>query len=96
MKQEENDKDTVENLFIEDEKKRKVKIKVRVETINRETLVGYLFLDKGLYRRVSDYVNDSNIDFLILSDVKDVAKEGEIIYSFLAVNKRHVVMITEI
>lgn len=96
MKQEEIDKYTVESQFIEDEKKRKKKIKVRMVTINKETLVGYLYLDKGLYRRISDYLNDINIDFLILSDVSDVAKEGEVTYPFLAVNKRHVVMITEI
>ena len=87
---------TVESQFIEDEKKRKIKIKVRVETINRELLVGYLHLDKHAYRRISDYLNDSNVEFFTLTDVEDVSKDAKVTHPFIAVNKRHIVMITEI
>ena len=87
---------TVESQFIEDEKKRKIKIKVRVETINKELLVGHLYLDKSAYRRISDYLNDANVEFLTLTDVEDVSKDAKVTYPFIAVNKRHVVMITEI
>ena len=96
MKEEEADKFTVERQFIEEEKKRKSKIKVRIETVNKGILIGYLYLDKGVYRRISDFLNDMDIDFIVLTEAKDLAKEGEVTYPFVAINKRHMVMISEI
>jgi hypothetical protein len=95
MKEKETDQYTVESQLIEEEKKRKVKIKIRVETVNKEVLVGYLYLDKATYRRISDFLNDTAVAFLMLTDVKDISKEGEVTYPFIAVNKRHVVMLSE-
>jgi hypothetical protein len=95
MEEKELDQYTVESQLIEEEKKRKIKIKVRVETVNKEMLVGYLYLDKTLYRRISDFLNDAAVAFLMLTDVKDISKEGDATYPFIAVNKRHVVMLSE-